>query len=316
MTINDKLGAIEKVELATIWPNEATDFTPWLEENIAMLGDALGMDLAVRGREAPVGAFHLDLLANDGSGRTVVIENQLRPTDHSHLGQLLTYMAGFDANVIVWIASEFRDEHAEALSLLNRRTGEDTEFFGVEIQLWRIGESLPGPHFNLVAVPNEWSKQPDRNVTEPVSERNERYRDFFQGLIDTLREKHHFTKARKASPTNWYAFSTGYGLVKYGANFAMGGRARIELYIDSSERDWNKKLFDHFNGHQTDFESELGGPLEWERLDERKASRIAIVREGSIDDDADTLSEIHDWMVDRLLKFRDVFGPRLNSWQE
>ncbi|MCY4110100.1 MAG: DUF4268 domain-containing protein, partial [Chloroflexi bacterium] len=256
------------------------------------------------------------LLASDGRGRTVVIENQLGSTDHSHLGQLLTYMAGFDANVIVWIAKSFRDEHAEALSLLNRRTGEDTEFFGIEVELWSIDESRPAVNFNLITVPNEWGKRPDTTPLSPVSERNERYRDFFQGLIDTLRDEHRFTNARKAQPSNWYSFSTGRGRVKYGANFAMGRRARIELYIDSFDADWIERLFDHLLAHQTDIESELAASLEWERLEDRKSSRIAVVRPGSIDDDDDTLNEIQDWMVERLLKFKEVFGPRLADFAD
>ena len=311
-----KLATIDKVDLRRVWPKEATDFTPWLEENISVLGAALGMDLEVQAREAPVGAYLLDLLASDGRGRTVVIENQLGSTDHSHLGQLLTYMAGFDANVIVWIAKKFRDEHAEALGLLNRRTGEDTEFFGIEVELWSIDKSRPAVNFNLITVPNEWVPIPDTPSTNPVSERNERYRDFFQGLIDTLREEHHFTNARKAPPTNWYAFSTGHGRVKYGANFAMGGRARIELYIDSFDEDWIERLFDRLLAHQTDIESELGEDLEWERLDDRKASRIAVVRPGSIDDDDDTLKEVQDWMVERLLKFKEAFGPKLADFAD
>ena len=316
MTAMGKLGTRKKVELREIWPNEAADFTPWLEENIAELGGALGMDLEVQAREAPVGAYQLDLLASDGSGRTVIIENQLGSTDHSHLGQLLTYMAGFDANVIVWIAKRFRDEHAEALGLLNRRTGEDTEFFGIEVELWSIDKSRPAVNFNLITVPNEWGKKPDTTPLSPVSERNERYRDFFQGLIDTLREEHRFTNARKAQPGNWYSFSAGHGKVKYGANFAMGGRARIELYIDSVDSDWNKTLFDHLLERRTDIESELAATLEWERLDDRKASRIAVARPGSIDDDDDTLKEIQDWMVERLLKFKEVFGPKLADFAD
>ena len=311
MNTMGKLATIDRVDLRKVWPNEAADFTPWLEENIAELGGALGMDLEVQAREAPVGAYQLDLLASDGSGRTVIIENQLGSTDHNHLGQLLTYMAGFDANVIVWIAKKFRDEHAEALGLLNRRTGEDTEFFGIEVELWSIDKSRPAVNFNLITVPNEWGKKPDPTPPSPVSERNERYRDFFQGLIDTLREEHRFTNAHKAQPGNWYSFSAGHGKVKYGANFAMGGRARIELYIDNVDKDWNKSLFDQLSEGKTDIESEVGEALEWERLDDRRASRIAVVRQGSIDDDEDTLNEIKVWMVERLLKFKDVFGPKL-----
>ena len=312
MTATGKLATIDKVDLREVWPNEAADFTPWLEENIAELGSALGMDLEVQAREAPVGTNRLDLLASDGSGRTVVIENQLGITDHSHLGQLLTYMAGFDANVIVWIAKKFRDEHAEALSLLNRRTGEGTEFFGIEVELWSIDESRPAVNFNLVTAPSEWGKQTASTSPAGVSARRERYRDFFQGLMDTLREEHRFTNARKAQPQSWYYFSAGHAQrAQYGASFATGARARIELYIDSGDKDWNKSLFDRLFERRSDIESEVAEELEWERLDDRRASRIAVVRPGSIDDDEDTLEEIQDWMVDRLLKFKEVFAPRL-----
>ena len=115
MTTMQGLGTIERVDIREIWPNEAADFTPWLAENLATLGKALGLDLEFQAQEAPVGGYSLDILARDvQSGRPVVIENQLGQTDHTHLGQLLTYAAGFDANVIVWIAKEFRDEHRQA----------------------------------------------------------------------------------------------------------------------------------------------------------------------------------------------------------
>ena len=131
MTTKD-LAKIERVELREAWPNEAQNFTPWLAENIAELGEALGMDLELQQVEAPVGGYSLDILATDlNSNRPVIIENQLEATDHTHLGQLLTYAAGFDAGAIVWVTREFRDEHRQALDWLNQRTGEDTQFFGV-----------------------------------------------------------------------------------------------------------------------------------------------------------------------------------------
>ena len=155
-----ELAKIKTVDLRIAWSNEATDFTPWLQDNIDQLGDALGIELELQQREASVGAFSLDLLARDVSNnRPVIIENQLESTDHSHLGQLLTYAAGYDASAIVWIAKEFRDEHRAALDFLNGRTGEDTEFFGVVVELWKIDESRPAPHFRVVSAPNDWSKQ-------------------------------------------------------------------------------------------------------------------------------------------------------------
>ena len=316
MTATKELARIDRLDLREVWPNEAANFTPWLAENISSLGEALGMDLELDEREARVGSYALDVLARDvGSKRSVIIENQLEVTDHTHLGQLLTYMAGFDANVIVWIAKEFRDEHREALDLLNHRTGEDTQFFGVEVELWKIDESRPAVNFKLIAMPNEWRKQTVGSVrgAGSSSPREELYRGFFQELIDTLREDHRFTNARKGQPQSWYYFSAGHAQrVMYGANFAAGGRARVDVYIDNGDTEWNKRLFDRLYELKDAIEADLGESLEWERLDERRASRIAIVRQGAIDDNEEALKDIREWMVGRLLKFKQVFGPRLD----
>ena len=318
MTTTPNLAKIERVpDLRATWPNEAQHFTPWLADNIAELGEALGMDLELQRIEAPVGGYSLDILATDlNSSRPVIIENQLEATDHGHLGQLLTYAAGFDAGAIVWVTKEFRDEHRQALDWLNQRTGEDTQFFGVTVELWSIGDSLPAPHFNLVATPNGWRKEKVSNTTSkntvPISERSERYRDFFQSLIDILREKHNFTNARKGQPQNWYSFSTGYGggSIIYGANFTGQKQARVEVYIDYPDGDKNLKLLNELKLREEDIHSKLG-VLDWQPLGNRRACRIALARTGSIEDDEDTLSEIQAWMVDNLLKLKQVFGPLL-----
>lgn len=314
MTTALELGTIEKVDIRKVWPTEDDHFTPWLGENLDKLGAELGLDLELAETEAKVGTFNLDVRANDANTKgDVVIENQFGQTDHSHLGQLLTYAGGFDAQAVVWIAERFRDEHREALDFLNHRTGEDTQFFGVEIEIWRIGSSQAAPHFNVVVTPNEWRKQTVRSVRSGnVSDRREKYRSFFQPLMDTLRENHRFTNARTAQPQNWYYFSAGYAQrVQYEATLASGGRARVGLYIDNTDREWNKNLFDNLERHRAIIEAALGEILEWERLDDRRACRIAAYTEGSITDSEDRLSETRTWMVDRLLKFKEVFGPRL-----
>lgn len=249
-----ELGRIEKIELREAWPDEAEYFTPWLsEQGLGELGDALGLDLELQSTEASVGSFALDMLCIElGTKRTVIIENQLEQTDHGHLGKLLTYAGGFDAKVIVWIAKEFRDEHRQALELLNQRTGEDTEFFGVVVELWKIGDSHPAPHFKMIVTPNEWTR-----IIKGESERSQRYREFFQKLIDSLRKKG-FTKVRKAQPSNSYYFSAGHAQrVQYGARLTGGGEAKVEIYIDSEDKNWNKILFDKLMEHREDIESEL-----------------------------------------------------------
>ena len=142
-----------------------------------------------------------------------------------------------------------------------------------------------------------------------------RYQEFFEELMRVLKEEHGFTGASKAQPSdNWYDFASGFGpRVKYYASFPSGRRARIALHISSSDRDWNKALFDLLRECKDDIQSEVGEPLEWERNDNSNLSRIAVVRPGSIEDDEETLREIRAWMVERLLKFKQVFGPRLDE---
>ena len=287
------LGQIRKLDLREAWTHEATDSTPWLAQHAGELGEVLGIDLQIESREAAVGAFSLDLLARDaGTGRTVIIENQLEPTNHDHLGKLLTYAGGHDANVIVWVAKEFREEHRQALDWLNQRTSEETAFFGVRVEVWRIDDSRPAPHFTLIAAPNEWRREAARTIRATVaSERNLRFQAFFQALIDALRERG-FTRARRAQPQSWYAFAAGHAQrVQYAAAFDQRRRARVEVYIDNTDRVWNKALFDRLMERRESIEGELGTELEWSRLDERRASRIALLRDASIDDDDADLDE-------------------------
>ncbi len=313
MTADDRLARIERVDLREIWPNEATDFTPWLANNLRGLGDALRLDLEFQEREASVGGYSLDILACDlGSDSQVVIENQLGTTDHTHLGQLLTYAAGYDAGVAVWIAREFRDEHREALDMLNRRTGTDTEFYGIEVELWKIDNSRPAVNFKLVVTPNEWRKQTGQG-TDETSERGKRYQSFFQALVDELREEHRFTNSRRSGTRSWASFATGVGGFRYRASFVQGGKARVAVYIDNGSKSWNEDRFDELAESREAIESEIAGEFEWQRLDNRRASRVSIVRPGTIDDEVDTLQEIRQWMVEHLLKFKEVFGPRLDE---
>ena len=310
-----QLATIDKVDLRMVWENEAADFTPWLGENLAALGEALGLDLELQAQEAPVGGFSLDLLAREpNTNRPVIIENQLETTDHDHLGKLITYASGYDANVVVWITREFKDEHRQALDWLNQRSGEDTEFFGVVVEVWKIDDSRPAPHFRVVSAPNDWQKSnvKIRTTGEP-SPQQERYQAFFQNLIDTLREEHSFTGARKGQPMSWYSFSAGHAQrVRYGANFHRDG-ARVEVYIDNGDHDWNKEIFDQLSDRREEIQSAIQGDFEWnwDRLDARRASRISVERPGSINDEQKTLDEIHEWMVKNLLEFKRVFGPHL-----
>ncbi|MCH8880343.1 MAG: DUF4268 domain-containing protein [Planctomycetes bacterium] len=301
-----ELDTISKVDPHSVWNHEAHDFTPWLAANLHRLGEAIGIELELVEREADVGGFSLDLLAKDlGRNANVVIENQLATTDHDHLGKLITYASGYDADVVIWVSTEIREEHRQALDWLNQRTGSNTNFFAVVVEVIRIGESKPALQFRVVVSPNEWQKS-----EKTISEKSELYRQYFQGLLDELRETHSFTSARKGQPQNWYSFSSGNKQFVYGHSFAAGNRVRAEVYIDSGDVDENNDLFDRLHADRELIESEFGDPLEWERLDSKRASRIAIYRSGSIEGSSEDLQEIHDWAIQNLLQFKKVFRNR------
>jgi hypothetical protein len=297
--------------MRSVWKHEASDFTPWLCQHLSELGEALGMDLELVEREADCGEFSLDVLARDlGSGKTVIIENQLTATDHDHLGKLLTYAAGFDAGAIIWVAPSFRDEHRRALEWLNQRTDSTTHVFGVVVEVLRIDESLPAYRFTAVVEPNEWQKG-SLGGEKLVSERGEAYRQFFQALIDELRTKHHFTAAKVGQPQNWYTFPSGTAGLSYGTSFASGGHVRVELYIDRGSVEVNKGIFDHLQGLQSQIESAFGAGLEWERLDGKRASRVAYYFPGSIDMTPTELASVRTEIISRLLSLKAVINPHL-----
>jgi hypothetical protein len=163
------LGKLEHLDARTLWKNEAGDFTPWLAEHLPLLGEALGLDLELEEMEGVVGDFSCDIVAREViKNRPVIIENQLERTDHSHLGQLLTYAGGLDAAVVVWISPEIRDEHRKALDWLNRHTDEEIDFFGVLLDAIRIDGSKPAVQFRPVAFPNKWGKAQSRKAAGTI----------------------------------------------------------------------------------------------------------------------------------------------------
>lgn len=221
-----ELGRLTVVPAREVWPHEAHDFTPWMLGNVDVLSDLLGMDLSLSVAEHPVGGFSLDLLGVDeATGRTVIVENQLEISDHTHLGQILTYAAGTDPTTIVWVTTGFRPEHRAAIDWLNERTDEDTRFFGVEIGVVRIGESMPAPAFTLVAQPNDWEKQVRRTVApgEPT-ERARLYWDFWELARTRILQDHPgWTRARTSTRDSWFSMSAGTPGATYSMAFTRQG---------------------------------------------------------------------------------------------
>lgn len=305
------LGRLSRVSPREVWTHEALGFTPWLRQNIGELAEALGLDLEMEA-EVSVGAFAVDLAGKDlSSGRSVIIENQLEQTDHGHFGQLLAYASGLDAAVIVWVSPRFRDEHRQALDWLNAHTDEKLDFFGVELELLRIGDSPPAPNFKLVAEPNEWAKEAKQAAAAGVpSERGQRYRDFFEIVLAEFKKRRPgVTNASRVSPQNWFLISagrTGFGL---SWAFKMGQRFACELYIDTGDRDANKAYFDALYADRERIEADISEPITWERLDHRKASRIAVYRGVRAEPPIDEDPELQEWAITTMISLSDVLRP-------
>lgn len=178
-----QLGKLKRLDPGDVWANEAKDFTPWLRDNIDLLCEALGVELEIAQSEGEVGDFYADLVGREvESGRVVVIENQLGPTDHDHLGKLLTYAAGLNAGLAVWVATDFREEHRRVLQWLNSMAGEERSFYAVELEVVRIGDSPPAPDFDVVVKP-AW-----RRPSPTLTAKQKAYRDFFSVLLQEGQE--------------------------------------------------------------------------------------------------------------------------------
>jgi hypothetical protein len=308
-----KLGRLARADAREVWTHEAHDFTPWLHENLALLAEALGFDIEATGREVPVGDFSVDVVGKTTpDGRAVIVENQLAPTDHSHLGQLLTYASGLEAAVIVWLAPRFRDEHRQALDWLNGHTVEGIDFFGVELELLRIDDSRPAPHFKLVAQPNEWAKATREATSTQPSERGQRYQRFFESLLaEFKKQRPGVTASSRVGFESYFGFSAG----RTGCSLTWvvaGNRLRVELYIDTGDRDSTKALFDALKTREAQLETALGPGLSWERLDNRRASRIALYYP-DIDDHFDENRELQAWAVATMIRWSDVLRPLLKQ---
>ena len=311
-----ELGSIQNVDPRAVWPNEAGDFTPWLAEHAGLLGKALGMDLEIEQREASVGAFSLDLLGREvGSDRVVIVENQLERTDHNHLGQLLAYAGGLDARIIVWVSPEVRDEHRDAIHWLNEQTTDAVAFFAVEIELWRIGDSLPAPRFNVVARPSGFQRKiVSETTTAAPTERRLAYQKFFSDLLRRVHATHRgFTNRNPANVKydSWMDFAVGKTGFALRCSFYVQQRFRIEIYIDTGDGARNKAAFARLYQDHEAIASALGETLTWERLDDARASRVFAHRDGHVES-AESVLEAHKrWAVDLLPRFRDAFEPRI-----
>ncbi|WP_461048275.1 DUF4268 domain-containing protein [Terrabacter koreensis] len=266
------------------------------------------MDLVLDVAEHPVGGFSLDLLGRDeATGHTVIVENQLEVSDHTHLGQILTYAAGTDPTTIVWITTGFRSEHRAAIDWLNERTDEETRFFGVEVEVVRIGDSALAPAFKLVAQPNDWGKQV-RTVTAlaagEVSERGRLYWEFWERARLRIQSDHPgWSRARTSTTASWYNTALGTSGVVLSMAFTRTGLV-CQIYFDAPDADLNVARFEAMYERRAEFEAALGEPATWDEMAGRKGAKIFIQSTYANVADRDSWSLMIDWLIEAQARLR------------
>ena len=308
------LERLQPVAPREVWPDEARDFTPWLakEENLAILGETLGMALETKEQEKSVGPFKADILCvNVDDGSDVLIENQLEETDHKHLGQLMTYAAGLHTAAIVWIAKKFTEKHRAAIDWLNEITGTKFHFFGIEIEVWRIGDSKPAPKFNIVAKPNDWSRSAARSVEQGGWTKSQKlYHEFWSFFCKYLQDN---SSGRSRTPPaqHWMDFAIGRsGMKLCGLLSSSDNRIGFCFQIEGEN---SKDFYDLLLPQKEEIEAELGFELKWDRLDDRQSVKLSVFRWDADLEDRSQWEEYCQWMKTHLDKLDGAFRPRVKD---
>lgn len=305
------LGKLERIALRKAWAHEAGEFTPWLAQadNLTLLAESLGLsELELVGTEHPVGDFKVDILCTDDGGK-VIIENQLEKTNHTHLGQILTYAAGVGARKVIWLAEAFRTEHVAALEFLNQHTTDELDFFAVEIELWRIGDSPMAPSFNVVVKPNDWAKTGQQNAkaaatTTPTKQRQLK---FWTGWQAWLHAKGSTLRTQKPLPQHWTNIALGRSGIHLAATVnSRESRVGMEVYINHEN---SKSMFKQLQAHQVEIDTALGAKLEWMELPDGHACRILQVRAESPLESEEKWPAYYAWLEQAALRMSDVFRP-------
>lgn len=300
------IGRLQRVPLREVWKHEAWDFTTWLEENIDLLEEELGLTFSTVEREQSAGSFSVDLVAEDGDGNTVIIENQLEKSDHDHLGKLITYLAAFNAQTAIWIVSEPRPEHTAAVAWLNQST--PASFYLIKMEAVQIGESRPAPLLTLI-VGSSPETRAVATTKHEIKEEHERKLEFWSGLLDYAKSK-----------TNLHADSVpGRGTWMFGESGIPGvflnyivriDDGRVEFFIGTGDYECNRRVFESLISARTEVEAQIGS-LRWDRRDNREVCKIEMPASTKGYRHREDWPEVYEAMVDAMIRFESAFRPHL-----
>jgi hypothetical protein len=303
------IGKIQRVPLRDVWRQEAYDFTSWLQDNLDVLNEVLDLNLESAEREKAAGSFSVDLVAEDGSGGTVVIENQLERSDHDHLGKLVTYLAAFEAKTAVWLVADPRPEHTRAITWLNESTS--ASFYLLKAEAIRIGDSPPAPLLTVIVGPSDESRTVGQ-VKRELAERHHERHEFWKTLLEHAKTRSQLHAQISPGYDTW--LGTGAGRMGLAYNYVVNRHdARVELYIDRG-RDAdqvNREIFRQLHATKDVIEDKFGAPLEWQLLEQRRACRILSRVPGGGYRDVDQHDQLIANMVDHMVRFEDALRPHV-----
>ncbi|MDP8206015.1 MAG: DUF4268 domain-containing protein [Candidatus Electryonea clarkiae] len=308
------LARLRKIDLREAWNNEASDFTNWLaeDENLQLLSDEIGIDISLIQTEASVGRFFVDILAEEeNTGRKIVIENQLEATNHDHLGKLITYASGFDAEIVIWIVKDVKDEHKQAIDWLNEHTDDKIYLFAIKMELWQIAESPFAPKFQVISKPNDWAKTIKKTTAQSsLTDTKLLQLEFWDQFKEYAKEQKTSLNLRKAYPHHWYDISIGSSKAHIALIIDTRlSQLRCELYIPNSQ-----DLYDKLFLNKTDIESKFDSfSLEWMELEGKKASRIRSVKDMENVTENSSWEEAFAWLLICANQYHSIFGNILRK---
>lgn len=307
-----KLGKLKEIDIRTVWAHEQYDFSKWLatEENIRELGDVLNLSLTEIETEKFVGSYRCDIVCKDElTGKSVLIENQLEPTNHDHLGKIITYASGLDASVVVWVVASAREEHASAIEWLNKHTTSDVDFFLLEVHAYTIGDSVPAPMFKVVEQPNDFAKSFKTLANSAdLNESQMKRLEFWNMLNDALDQKGKPFNKHKANTDHWYTVAVGSSQCHISIDLVnKEHKIRVGFWISD-----NKDMYDMLYSHREEIEEAFGEALEWDRLDNKKASLFSVSIPGLDFNKQDNYPKLIDLTIDKTVKLREAVKPFLS----
>jgi hypothetical protein len=318
------VGKLRKVKLRDVWEHEAKDFTPWLAANADVLGEVLGLEVEFTQSEQQVGPYAVDIIGRDLTHNSVlIVENQLEKTNHTHLGQLITYAANTDAVTVVWIAKQFTDEHRQAVDYLNELAGDSgaARFYAVQVSAVQIDDSAPAALLELVAQPNEVHASMSSAVKDAVetSGKAAAYRELWRKYFDAVKQRApELTKYSSPQGANWQNVNSikgGWGSIVLVID--KKGIPRVELYIAKRDGGVNHGLFEFLKTQREQIEKEFGGALVWDEQEHLVSRRVMSRRTKPFElDDVSSHAELIEWMMGEHKKFKKFILPRVYQFAD